>query len=142
MITNNIWPWYSIFNFFDYNNFFRPIWSVTFCKKTLIFFDILTWFLYLFPTLNFGIFFISFNMKVNIRICLNIMIVLWYLLLYLSIIWFDLLTYTSFWYWNHRFVDIILQSSNRLFSSIRFSFIVCWVNFHILSCNHDFIDLF
>ena len=41
-MTNNICPRHSIFNFFNYKNFFRPIWNVSLCKK-FFYFDILTW---------------------------------------------------------------------------------------------------
>ena len=32
-----IYPWYCIVNFFNQINFFRLIWSVTFCKNNFIF---------------------------------------------------------------------------------------------------------
>ena len=36
-IINKISPWDSIFNFFNQKMFFKPIWSVTFCKNIFIF---------------------------------------------------------------------------------------------------------
>ena len=41
-IINNICLWHCIFNFFNYKNFFRPIWSISFSQNVL-YFDILAW---------------------------------------------------------------------------------------------------
>ena len=66
-ITNNICPWNNIFNFLNYKNFFRRIWSVCFSKNVfvLLYPDMITNF-------KFRIFIINFFTKVNIRIIFNI----------------------------------------------------------------------
>ena len=60
-IINNIRPRHSIFNFFNHKNFFRPIWSVTFCKNIFIF-----WFSNIINSFKFWIFIISFFSIINI----------------------------------------------------------------------------
>ena len=36
-IADNVYPWYSILYFRDHKYFFRPIWSVSFCKNIFVF---------------------------------------------------------------------------------------------------------
>ena len=38
-IINNICPQHSYFNFFNYKNFWRPIWGVTFSKKNFFWYS-------------------------------------------------------------------------------------------------------
>ena len=36
-ITNSICPRHNVFNFCNKNNFFRPIWNITFCQSVFLF---------------------------------------------------------------------------------------------------------
>ena len=36
-ITNSICPRHNVFNFCNKNNFFRPIWNITFCQSVVLF---------------------------------------------------------------------------------------------------------
>ena len=78
-IINNICPRRSIFNFFNHKNFFRPIWSITFCKNIFM--------LWYSPILNWGsLSLISLLEPIYVFFFTStsfILILLWYLLLYL-----------------------------------------------------------
>ena len=82
-IINSLCPRHSIFNFFNHKNYFRPIWSVTFCKNILIYFDILA----LLPILNFGFLSVISSLEsiyvFDFTSTVVILIFLWYVLLYL-----------------------------------------------------------
>ena len=52
-ITNNICPWHSAFKSFNHKHFFRPTWSVAFCKKVFIF-----WYSCMVINISFRFFFI------------------------------------------------------------------------------------
>ena len=79
-IICNICLRHSIFNFFNQKNFFRPIWSVTFCKNVFIF-----WYSKNITNFKFKIF-ISLLESICILDVTRIgviLILLWYVLLYL-----------------------------------------------------------
>ena len=60
-ITNNICPRRSFFNFFNHENFLRPIWSVIFCKNIVIFS-----YSYMLTNRTFRVFIFVFYTKINI----------------------------------------------------------------------------
>ena len=65
----------------------------------------------------------------NLTSAVFILIVLWYILLYLSILLSNLSIYTFFWYWSYIFVDFTLQSSNNSFSNNTDSPPLCIITF-------------
>ena len=54
-ITNKICSRHSMFNFFNYSSFFRPIWNVIYCKNTFLF-----WYFYIVTNFKFRISFFIF----------------------------------------------------------------------------------
>ena len=89
-ITNNKCPQSSVFNFFNYKIFFKPIGIISFSKNAFIFLlsNMITNF-------EFRIFITNFFTKINICIILTstcfILIVLCYVLLHSFTIWFSLI---------------------------------------------------
>ena len=92
-IINNICPWNYIFNFINNKNFFRLVWCVSFSKNIFAFRNS-----YIIANFKFRIFIINLFLKINICIILNIniLIFLWYVLLYSITISFNLSIYTFF----------------------------------------------
>ena len=92
-IMNNTCPGNIIFNFCDYKNFFRPIWSISFSKKVSVF-----WYYNMITNLKFRIFIILLeSIYVSfLKLTGFILIVLWYFLLYSFTISSNLSIYTFF----------------------------------------------
>ena len=102
-VISNICQRHSIFNFFNHKNFFRPIWSVTFCKSIHIF-----WYSNITNNFKFRIFIINFFTRVNICVwfCINrfqfncamicTVIFIYYITWFISI--------DIFWNWSYVFI--------------------------------------
>ena len=106
-ITNKVYLQNNVFNFFNYKNFVRPLWSVTFCKNVfyvLIFlhgcqFQIQILYQYFLNQRQYT--YLIFNLAGSI------LIVIQNILLYSLTILSKLLIYTIFWYWSHIFVNFV-----------------------------------
>ena len=108
-MVNSICPQNCIFKFFNYKNVFRTIWSIFFSKNVFVFS-----YSYVITNFRFGISVITIN---------TLNFVLWYALLYSSII-------SSNLHYTHILIlkpctYVIFQGSNKSFSNSRFSFILC-----------------
>ena len=94
-ICNNIFHDTVLFNFFNYKNFFRPVWNIAFCKNVFIF-----WYSNNINNFKFRILIINFFTSVNVYawfyISIFILIVLWYVSMYLLTISSSLLIYIFF----------------------------------------------
>ena len=98
-----------------------------------------------FAVFKFRIFIIIFYIRANVRVWLyinrlhfncsiiGIIVFINYIRLFINM--------HTFWYWTHKFVDFIIQCSNRFFSTNWASFEYTKCISISISCNHDFIDL-
>ena len=83
-IIDNLCSWNNIYNFFDYKNSFRPIWSISFSKSVFLF-----WYSYMITNLKFRIIIIFLLPKLIYILSLTFISKrlhfnsLWYVLLYL-----------------------------------------------------------
>ena len=126
---------HSVFNSFNYKNFFRPIWSV---NKSFFIFR----YSYMITNFKFRIFLIIFFVKVNICAWLYInRLLIVQLFLYLLAMSSNLLIYTFFdievMYFQILFFKVLANLSATT------DFLSLYVEFASvsLSCNHDVIDL-
>ena len=132
-IANNIYLRNSAFNFFNQQNFFRPIWNIAFCKNVL-YFDILT----ISPVLNLDpLSLISLPESINVLdfTTAGFILVQIYHLIYQCI---------HFLIFKSNFFKILMNNSNK--SSYRFPTItyihsLCVGYISITFFSHDFINL-
>ena len=106
-ITYNTCPRHNNFNFCDFKNFFRTVWSIDSCKNSFIF-----WYSNKITNFKFLIFIINFFARVNL--CA------WFYIQQVS----SLLRYDLY--------CCIFKGSNESFSNSRFSFIKCFYHYIII----------
>ena len=100
-ITNSTCPWHSVFNLFNYKNFFRPIWNTAYCKNVFIF-----WYFNNITNFKLRIFIINFFTTVNI--CVWFYINKLYFYCAMICIASNLSIYTFFWHWSHIIINFVL----------------------------------
>ena len=130
-IFNSISPQHNIFNFFNHKNFFRPFWSLMFCKNIFIFqysnnianFKFRIFIINFFTTVNICVSFYINRFHFNCTI-LCIVVFINYIILLINI--------HVFWNWSNVFINFIFKGSIESFSNNRFSFIICYIHFYLI----------
>ena len=108
--------------------------SDQFCLYPLAKMFFVFWYSDMIINFELRIFFVRIFIVFSIRIICNVngftFMVLWTLLLYLLTISSDIsCDINILWNGCHVLKNLVFESSNKLFSNNRFSFIVCWIHF-------------